>query len=167
MDRPSKRQRTDGDEQASTPDSLSRAISPPRKHQRREARILRSPWQLTWIRDLPEELNQDAVSLKDLLGDPLIRECWEFNYLHDIPFLMDAFDPDTRHLVKVHVVHGFWKQEDPHRLMLSVSAGFYPFRERLLPCALLTFCSKTLRISTMFSSMLLQCRKCLALITQR
>ncbi|PNY26059.1 tyrosyl-DNA phosphodiesterase [Tolypocladium capitatum] len=122
MNRPSKRRRTDGSERAATPDSLSRPISPPRKHQRREARIFKSPWQLTWIRDLPEELNQDAVSLKDLLGDPLIRECWEFNYLHDIAFLMDAFDPDTRHLVKVHVVHGFWKQDDPRRLMLSVSA---------------------------------------------
>ncbi|KND93243.1 putative tyrosyl-DNA phosphodiesterase [Tolypocladium ophioglossoides CBS 100239] len=122
MNRPAKRQRTDGAEQASTPDSLSRPITPPRSRQRREARIVKSPWQLTWIRDLPEELNRDAVSLKDVLGDPLIRECWEFNFLHDIPFLMDAFDPDTRHLVKVHVVHGFWKQEDPRRLMLSVSA---------------------------------------------
>lgn len=83
--------------------------------------LLRSPWQLTWIRDLPESLNQDAVTLKDLLGDPLISECWEFNFLHDLDFLMDAFDPDTRHLVKVHVVHGFWKQEDLSRQALVVS----------------------------------------------
>lgn len=65
-------------------------------------------------------MNKDAVTLKDLLGDPLISECWEFNFLHNIPFLMDAFDPDTRHLVKVHVVHGFWKREDPNRLTLMV-----------------------------------------------
>jgi hypothetical protein len=101
-------------------ESLSRPISPPRKRQK-EASAISSPWQLTWIRDLPEELNRDAVTLKDLLGDPLIAECWEFNYLHDIRFLMDAFDPDTRHLVKVHVVHGFWKQEDAKRQILMVS----------------------------------------------
>lgn len=120
------RQKRQRDEDSDTGDSrrvlgsLSREISPPRKR-KREARVVASPWQLTWIRDLPESLNKDAVTLKDLLGDPLVCECWEFNYLHDIPFLMDAFDPDTRHLVKVHVVHGFWKQEDPNRQMLMVS----------------------------------------------
>jgi tyrosyl-DNA phosphodiesterase-1 len=62
----------------------------------------------------------DAVSLKDILGDPLIAECWEFNYLHNLDFLMDAFDEDVRNLVKVHVIHGFWKNEDPSRLHLKV-----------------------------------------------
>lgn len=121
MERQQKRQRDEDPQTGNSqgPASLSRAISPPRKKQR-EARVVGSPWQLTWIRDLPESLNKDAVTLKDLLGDPLICECWEFNYLHDIPFLMDAFDPDTRHLVKVHIVHGFWKQEDPNRQMLMV-----------------------------------------------
>jgi hypothetical protein len=123
MDRPSKRQRDEDEEVVrddSGPVSLSRPISPPRKRQRDAPNVIASSWQLTWIRDLPESLNRDAVTLKDLLGDPLISECWEFNYLHDIHFLMDAFDPDTRHLVKVHVVHGFWKQEDANRQMLVV-----------------------------------------------
>jgi tyrosyl-DNA phosphodiesterase-1 len=69
-------------------------------------------------------MNQDTVSLKDILGDPLISECWEFNYLHDIDFLMKAFDEDVRDLVKVHVVHGFWKREDPNRLALQVGPPF-------------------------------------------
>jgi tyrosyl-DNA phosphodiesterase-1 len=73
---------------------------------------VRSPFQLTTIQDLPATLNADTVTLKGLLGDPLIAECWEFNYLHDLDFLMEAFDFDVRDLVKVHVVHGFWKQED-------------------------------------------------------
>ncbi|KAF5123731.1 putative tyrosyl-DNA phosphodiesterase [Metarhizium anisopliae] len=120
MERHQKRQRVDDLEQNDAPTSLSAPISPPRKSQRRESERLASPWQLTWIRDLPEELNYDAVTLKDLLGDPLISDCWEFNYLHDVPFLMDAFDQDTRHLVNVHVVHGFWKRDDPHRLALTV-----------------------------------------------
>ncbi|KAI9171204.1 putative tyrosyl-DNA phosphodiesterase [Paramyrothecium foliicola] len=101
-------------------ESLSRPISPPRKRQRVS---IPSPWQLTWIRDLPEDQNRDALTLKDLLGDPLIAECWQFNYLHDIPFVMDAFDPDTRHLVDVHVVHGFWKRDDPNRLALIEQAA--------------------------------------------
>ncbi|EXV01833.1 tyrosyl-DNA phosphodiesterase family protein [Metarhizium robertsii] len=125
MERHQKRQRVHDLEQNDAPTSLSAPISPPRKSQRRESERLASPWQLTWIRDLPEELNYDAVTLKDLLGDPLISDCWEFNYLHDVPFLMDAFDQDTRHLVNVHVVHGFWKRDDPHRLALTAeSSGF-------------------------------------------
>jgi hypothetical protein len=71
-----------------------------------------SPFKLTTVQNLPAALNADTVTLKGLLCDPLIAECWEFNYLHDLDFLMEAFDSDIRELVKVHVVHGFWKQED-------------------------------------------------------
>lgn len=102
---------------------ISRPISPPlvkRARHQQGPKTIASPWKLTWIRDLPEELNRDAISLKDILGDPLISECWEFNYLHDIPFLMEAFDHDVRHLVQVHIVHGFWKREDANKLQLLV-----------------------------------------------
>ncbi|KAG5949595.1 hypothetical protein E4U60_003742 [Claviceps pazoutovae] len=100
--------------------------SPLQKNRRLDAgHDRKSPWQLTWIRDLPEELNKDAVTLHDILGDALISECWEFNFLHDIDFLMDAFDSDIRHLVDVHVVHGFWKREDPQRMALSLAASAY------------------------------------------
>jgi len=39
---------------------------------------------------------------------------------------MSAFDPDVQHLVKVHVVHGFWKKEDANRLALVEAASRYP-----------------------------------------
>lgn len=118
---------------SSTPQTLSRPISPPTKKRRvpeqedeqaappSQLQIFKSPFQLTKIRDYPDTFNQDTVTLKDLLGDPLIAECWEFNYLHDIDFLMAAFDEDVRALVKVHVVHGFWKKDDAHRLGYEVS----------------------------------------------
>lgn len=147
MDRPGKRPAAadGGDEpdKKRTPASLTHPISPPTKKRRlatppKEARpveqspvpsrVFRSPFQLTRIRDLPPEMNKDTVTLKDILGDPLIAECWEFNYLHDIDFLMAAFDPDVRHLVKVHVVHGFWKREDPSRLALQVGRPFHSVR---------------------------------------
>jgi tyrosyl-DNA phosphodiesterase-1 len=35
---------------------------------------------------------------------------------------MGAFDDDVRDMVKVNVIHGFWKQEDQNRLDLIVSA---------------------------------------------
>lgn len=92
---------------------------PPSTHETNQ--IFKSPFQLTWIRDLPDAANADAVTLRDLLGDPLIAECWEFNYLHDVDFLISHFDEDTRHLIQVHIVHGFWKKEDTSRLMLQVS----------------------------------------------
>lgn len=104
-------------------ESLSRPISPPRK-KLRQINIQKSPWQLTRIRDLPDEENKDTVSLQDILGDPLIRECWQFNFLHDIPFIVDAFDESVRCLVQLHVVHGFWKRSDLNRILLSVGHLF-------------------------------------------
>lgn len=114
--------------QKSLPHTLTRSISPPplrrnRGHDPPNAQVpqvIKSPFQLTWIRDLPESSNIDAVSLKDILGDPMIAECWEFNYLHDLNFLMDQFDSDVKDLIKVHVVHGFWKNEDHRRIKLKV-----------------------------------------------
>lgn len=129
----------------STPQSLSRPVSPPLKKRRlpvstveedvmpkslkeeapaQTAQRFRSPFQLTKIRDLPPELNRDTVTLKDILGDPLIKECWEFNFLHDIDFLMSAFDEDVRGLVKVHVVHGFWKKDNESRKVMEVCLVF-------------------------------------------
>ncbi|KAK0744142.1 tyrosyl-DNA phosphodiesterase-domain-containing protein [Schizothecium vesticola] len=95
--------------------------SPPKAPEKR-----RSPFQLTRIRDLPPELNKDTVTLPDLIGDPLLSECWEFNYLHSIPFLLSALDPDVRPLVKIHIIHGFWKRDDPRRLALAADAAPHP-----------------------------------------
>jgi tyrosyl-DNA phosphodiesterase-1 len=53
-----------------------------------ETQYMASPIQLTKITDLAPAENIDVVSLKDILGDPMIRECWNFNYLFDLPFVM-------------------------------------------------------------------------------
>lgn len=105
--------------------SLSRPISPPRKKKAKERARIASPFRLTSIRDLPDSDNLGTISLSDLIGDPLIAELWEFNYLHDLDFLMEHLDEDTRGLTEVHVVHGFWKREDPNRLMLQEQSGQY------------------------------------------
>ncbi|PFH62582.1 hypothetical protein XA68_13002 [Ophiocordyceps unilateralis] len=102
------------------------STGPPSKQQRGPATLLASPWQLTRIRDLPDELNRDAISLRDIVGDTLVRECWHFNFLHDINFLMDVFDPAIRHAVDVHIVHGFWKSDDVRRLVLAQDATQFP-----------------------------------------
>ena len=47
-----------------------------------------SPIQLTRVEGLSYADNIDTVSLQDIVGDPLIKECWAFNYLFDIDFLM-------------------------------------------------------------------------------
>ena len=104
-----------------SPSSLSHPISPPRKKNKTGRTFLTSPFRLTSIRDLSDADNVGAVSLNDLVGDPLIAELWDFNYLHDIEFLLEHLDEDTRALTRVHVVHGFWKREDSNRLMLQVS----------------------------------------------
>jgi tyrosyl-DNA phosphodiesterase-1 len=52
------------------------------------AQYMSSPFQLTHIQDLAPHQNVDAVRLKDILGDPMIKECWNFNFLFDIDFVM-------------------------------------------------------------------------------
>jgi tyrosyl-DNA phosphodiesterase-1 len=63
---------------------------------------LPSPVQLSCIRDLPRNQNMDTVSLHDILGDPLIKEAWIFNFcvstswhlqssIHS--YLQSSFDP--------------------------------------------------------------------------
>jgi tyrosyl-DNA phosphodiesterase-1 len=47
-----------------------------------------SPIQLTHIEHLAPHQNVDAVRLNDVLGNPLIKECWNFNFLFDIDFVM-------------------------------------------------------------------------------
>lgn len=90
---------------------------------KRSHRIISSPMQLTHIRDFPEQrgYNIDTVKLRDILGDPMIRECWQFNYLFDVDFLMSNFDEDVRGLVKVKVVHGSWERESANRVRVEVS----------------------------------------------
>ena len=47
-----------------------------------------SPMQLNFVEQLPASSNVDCVSLRSILGDPMIRECWLFNYLFDMDFVM-------------------------------------------------------------------------------
>ncbi|KAL4897891.1 tyrosyl-DNA phosphodiesterase-domain-containing protein [Aspergillus ambiguus] len=123
--------------------SLHRSITPPSpRAQRRSApsstgvknaqqnrvRVIASPFRLTHVRDLAESSgnNVDTVRLRDILGDPMIRECWQFNYLFDVDFLMQQFDEDVRSLVTVKVVHGSWKREAPNRIRIDEACSRYP-----------------------------------------
>ena len=49
-----------------------------------------SPLQLNFIQELPSLSNVDTISLGNILGDPMIKECWFFNYLFDVDFVMCA-----------------------------------------------------------------------------
>jgi len=90
-------------------------------------RLVPSPVQLTHIRDYPASkgYNNDVVRLRDILGDPMIRECWQFNYMFDVDFLMSQFDEDVRSLVTVKVVHGSWRKESPNRMMIDVNTSLF------------------------------------------
>ncbi|KAF4828567.1 putative tyrosyl-DNA phosphodiesterase [Colletotrichum siamense] len=88
--------------------------------------VIPSPFRLTRIPGLGDSANRDAVTLGDLVGDPSITELWEFNYLHDIPFLISHIDESSRTSISVHVVHGFWKADDRRRTELERDAGRHP-----------------------------------------
>ncbi|PGH30971.1 tyrosyl-DNA phosphodiesterase 1 [[Emmonsia] crescens] len=129
---------------ASTLASLHRSITPPLSRPSRlpitsspyisqempplPSRDIPSPIQLTHIRDFPAspDNNTDAVKLRDILGDPLIKECWQFNYMFDVDFLMSQFDEDVRNLVKVKIIHGSWKKESPNRIHIDEGCRRYP-----------------------------------------
>ncbi|KIW05947.1 uncharacterized protein PV09_03136 [Verruconis gallopava] len=94
----------------------------PRGGQNPRAKLIASPIQLTRIRDLPPSHNVDTVSLRDILGHPLLKECWQFNYLHSIPWILEHFDADVRNLVSLKVVHGFWRNDDGRKQSLQEQA---------------------------------------------
>lgn len=88
--------------------------------------LVPSPVQLISVEDLPNTLNIDTISLKDILGCPLIKECWVFNYCFDVDFVMSQFDDDIRDLVQVKIVHGSWRKEDSNKIGIDEAAGRYP-----------------------------------------
>lgn len=88
--------------------------------------LVPSPVQLIAIKDLHASLNIDTISLIDILGDPLIKECWLFNYLFDVDFVMSQFDEDTRDLVQVKIVHGSWKKDAPNKIRIDEAVKRYP-----------------------------------------
>jgi tyrosyl-DNA phosphodiesterase 1 len=82
-------------------------------------KIVASPFQLTKIRDLPASSNVDTVDLHEILGNPLIKEAWIFNFCFDIDWMMQHFDADVRSMVQVKVIHGSWKREDGNRMRID------------------------------------------------
>ena len=51
-------------------------------------RVISSPVQLNFIEELAAPSNVDTISLGGILGNVMIRECWLFNYLFDLDFVM-------------------------------------------------------------------------------
>ncbi|KAF7712402.1 Uncharacterized protein PECH_003305 [Penicillium ucsense] len=96
--------------------------------------VIPSPIQLTHIQDYPlsKGYNVDAVKLRDILGDPMIQECWQFNYLFDVDFVMSQFDRDVRSLVRVKIVHGSWERESANRIRVEEACSRYPNVEPII-----------------------------------
>ncbi|KAI0588190.1 tyrosyl-DNA phosphodiesterase [Pyrenophora tritici-repentis] len=114
---------------AQTPTGLEQLAK--EKDEDKGTRFIPSPIQLTRIEKLSDHQNVDTVGLADLLGDPLIKECWNFNFLFDLDFVMQHLDRDVRDMVKVKIVHGFWKRDDANRISLLETAERYPNIELL------------------------------------
>jgi tyrosyl-DNA phosphodiesterase-1 len=91
-----------------------------------ERQLIPSPFQLTKIQDLPNAENIDTVTLHDLLGNPLIREAWIFNYVFDVDWTMLHFDPDIRSDVSVKIIHGSWKNEDQNKQGIDDACQRWP-----------------------------------------
>lgn len=88
--------------------------------------VIPSPFRLISTRDLPSSRNTETVSIGDILGNPLLKEAWVFNFCFDVDWLMAHLDPDVRSLVKVKIVHGSWKKEDTNRIRIEEACGRWP-----------------------------------------
>ncbi|KAJ9610126.1 hypothetical protein H2204_015460 [Knufia peltigerae] len=107
--------------------NLPATASPKQNGQdRQHATYIPSPFRLTSIRDLPASENNDTISLQDILGNPLIKEAWIFNYCFDVDWLMTFFDPDIRPQVKVKIVHGSWKRDSENRIAIDEACKRWP-----------------------------------------
>ncbi|RPA90888.1 phospholipase D/nuclease [Choiromyces venosus 120613-1] len=85
-----------------------------------------SPFQLTRIGELPESENVDAVGIRDILRRGPLKEVWIFNYLFDLDWVMNQFDPEVKDTVQVRIVHGSWRREDTNRIRIHNQAENYP-----------------------------------------
>ncbi|KAG8531790.1 uncharacterized protein KY384_003426 [Bacidia gigantensis] len=90
-----------------------------------------SPMQLNMISELPMSGNQDTITLAHILGDPLIKECWLFNYLFDVDFILSQFDSDVRHTVRIKIIHGSWRADDMNGIGIAKAASSYPNIENI------------------------------------
>ena len=68
--------------------AASRSPTPLQRPISSNSRLIPSPIQLSTVNGLADSTNVDTISLRDILGDPLIKECWLFNYLFDVDFVM-------------------------------------------------------------------------------
>ena len=89
------------------------------------AGFISSPFRLTSIRDLPRDANEDTIGIKDILGDPLIKEAWIWNFCFDVDWVMSQFDPDVRDLVSVKLIHGSWRREDGNKIHIDEASSRY------------------------------------------
>ena len=95
------------------------------------------PFRLTHIPALP---TNHTVTLYSLLSQPNPRSTlttlWCFNYIHSLPFLTSHLPPSTNlSTLRIHIVHGSWRREDPHRLLLEQDRLEHPYpgNVRLVP----------------------------------
>ncbi|CAD0086486.1 unnamed protein product [Aureobasidium mustum] len=108
-----------------SPPPLTRSNNGKEKQQQRPTKTQPSPFQLTKIRDLPASANVDTVTLSDILGDPMIKEQWQFNFLLDIDFIMSHLDEDVRDTVQTKIIHGFHDKNSLSRINLEATAKKY------------------------------------------
>ncbi|KAF2019391.1 phospholipase D/nuclease [Aaosphaeria arxii CBS 175.79] len=127
---PRKRQRLDLDSDSEQQPMVKDNVNGPNKdsatNDQSKKALIPSPVQLTKIGDLAPHQNVDTVTLHDILGDPKLIECWNFNYLFDVDFVLRHFDPRVRNLIQLKIIHGFWRRDDDRRHRLYQASERHP-----------------------------------------
>ena len=82
--------------------------------------IIRSPIRLYAIKDLPASENVDTVTLREILApQSTLDELWSINFMTDVPFLRQIIGTEDEARIKIRIIHGYWREEDPSRKLME------------------------------------------------
>ncbi|KAF3922992.1 hypothetical protein ABW20_dc0103192 [Dactylellina cionopaga] len=101
------------------PDTIDLTSPAPDDTPTSDTLIISSPFKLTHIANFTRNQNLDTVTISDILGNPLIKEVWSFNFMHDLTWLVSHLDQDIARSINIKIVHGNWKREDAYRAQLE------------------------------------------------
>lgn len=131
---PPRKRRADTDEASQPPAKRKPAVENPQQLEAKEddgIRVIRSPIRLYAIKDLPDSENVDAITLKDIFSSPsTLDEIWSFNFMTNMSFIRGFLGPEDERRVKVHIVHGYWRQGDESRK--AMEAGVWGNNVKLI-----------------------------------
>lgn len=82
--------------------------------------IIRSPIRLYTIKNLDASENVDTITLQEILyPQSTLDELWSINFMTDMPFLRQTIGREDETRIKIRIIHGYWREDDPSRKLME------------------------------------------------